>query len=42
MLNIRKNLFFAFVCNAVVVTIAQGVLFPGFRLLLNPMIAASV
>ncbi len=39
--NIRENLFFAFVYNAVGVPVAAGVLFPGFGLLLNPMIAAA-
>ncbi len=41
MLNIRENLFFAFVYNAVGVPLAAGVLFPAFGLLLNPMIAAA-
>jgi Cu+-exporting ATPase len=39
--NIRENLFFAFVYNALGVPIAAGVLFPPFGLLLNPMIAAA-
>ena len=39
--NIRQNLFFAFIYNAVGVPIAAGVLFPAFGLLLNPMIAAA-
>jgi len=39
--NIRQNLFFAFVYNAVGVPLAAGVLFPVFGLLLNPMIAAG-
>jgi len=39
--NIRENLFFAFVYNAVGVPLAAGVLFPAFGLLLNPMIAAA-
>ena len=39
--NIRENLFFAFVYNAVGVPLAAGVLFPVFGLLLNPMIAAA-
>src|SRR5208282_1212200 len=39
MRNIRENLFFAFVYNAVGVPLAAGVLFPAFGLLLNPMIA---
>ena len=41
MRNIRQNLFFAFVYNAVGVPLAAGVLFPLFGLLLNPMIAAA-
>ncbi len=41
MRNIRQNLFFAFVYNAIGVPIAAGVLYPFFRLLLNPMIAAA-
>jgi Cu+-exporting ATPase len=41
MRNIRENLFFAFVYNAIGVPLAAGVLFPGFELLLNPMIAAA-
>jgi Cu+-exporting ATPase len=41
MLNIRENLFFAFIYNAVGVPLAAGVLFPSFGLLLNPMIAAA-
>jgi len=41
MRNIRENLFFAFVYNAVGVLLAAGVLFPYFGLLLNPMIAAA-
>jgi P-type Cu+ transporter len=41
MRNIRENLFFAFVYNAVGVPLAAGALFPAFGLLLNPMIAAA-
>jgi Cu+-exporting ATPase len=41
MRNIRQNLFFAFVYNAVGIPLAAGVLFPAFGLLLNPMIAAA-
>ncbi len=41
MSNIRQNLFFAFIYNAVGVPLAAGVLFPAFGLLLNPMIAAA-
>ena len=39
--NIKQNLFFAFVYNALGVPIAAGVLYPSFGLLLNPMIAAA-
>ena len=39
--NIRQNLFFAFVYNALGVTIAAGVLYPFVGLLLNPMIASA-
>ncbi len=41
MRNIRQNLFFAFVYNALGVPIAAGVLYPCFGLLLSPMIAAA-
>ena len=41
MRNIRQNLFFAFVYNSLGVPIAAGVLYPGFGLLLDPMIAAA-
>jgi len=39
--NIKQNLFFAFVYNALGVPIAAGVLYPAFGLLLSPMIAAA-
>ncbi len=39
--NIRQNLFFAFVYNALGIPLAAGVLYPVFHLLLNPMIAAA-
>ena len=39
--NIRQNLFFAFVYNAVGVPIAAGVLYPTFGILLSPMISAA-
>jgi Cu+-exporting ATPase len=39
--NIRQNLFFAFVYNAVGVPVAAGVLYPFLGILLNPMIAAA-
>jgi P-type Cu+ transporter len=38
--NIRQNLFFAFVYNALGVPIAAGVLYPVLGILLSPMIAA--
>jgi Cu+-exporting ATPase len=41
MRNIRQNLFFAFVYNAIGVPVAAGVLYPAFGLLLSPMIAAA-
>ncbi len=41
MRNIRQNLFFAFIYNAIGVPIAAGVLYPVFGLLLSPMIAAA-
>jgi P-type Cu+ transporter len=41
MKNIKQNLFFAFVYNALGIPIAAGVLYPFFGLLLNPMIAAG-
>jgi Cu+-exporting ATPase len=41
MRNIRQNLFFALVYNALGVPVAAGVLYPAFGLLLSPMIAAA-
>ena len=41
MRNIRQNLLFAFIYNALGVPIAAGVLYPSFGLLLSPMIAAA-
>jgi P-type Cu+ transporter len=41
MSNIRQNLFFAFVYNAVGVPVAAGVFYPLFGLLLSPMIASA-
>jgi Cu+-exporting ATPase len=38
--NMRQNLLFAFVYNALGVPIAAGVLYPFFGLLLSPLIAA--
>jgi Cu+-exporting ATPase len=39
--NIRQNLVFAFLYNALGVPIAAGVLYPFFGLLLSPMLAAA-
>ncbi len=41
MRNIRQNLFFAFIYNAIGVPVAAGVLYPFFGLLLSPIIAAA-
>ncbi|MGO4123624.1 heavy metal translocating P-type ATPase [Inquilinus sp. YAF38] len=41
MRNIRQNLFFAFVYNAIGVPVAAGVLYPFLGLLLSPEIAAA-
>ena len=40
MSNIRQNLFFAFIYNALGIPVAAGVLYPFFGMLLSPMIAA--
>jgi P-type Cu+ transporter len=41
MRNIRQNLFFAFLYNALGVPVAAGILYPVFGLLLSPMIASA-
>jgi Cu+-exporting ATPase len=41
MANIRQNLVFAFLYNALGVPVAAGVLYPAFGLLLSPVIAAA-
>lgn len=41
MRNIRQNLFFAFIYNALGVPIAAGLLYPFLGILLSPMIAAA-
>ncbi len=41
MANIRQNLFFAFVYNALGIPIAAGLLYPFFGLLLSPMLAGA-
>jgi Cu+-exporting ATPase len=41
MANIKQNLFFAFVYNALGVPLAAGVLYPFLGVLLSPTIAAA-
>jgi Cu+-exporting ATPase len=41
MRNIKQNLFFALVYNALGVPIAAGILYPFLGVLLNPMFAAA-
>ncbi len=41
MRNIRQNLFFAFIYNALGVPVAAGVLYPFFGITLSPIIAAA-
>ncbi len=41
MRNIRQNLFFAFIYNALGIPVAAGVLYPAFGVLLSPMIAGA-
>jgi Cu+-exporting ATPase len=41
MRNIRQNLFFAFIYNALGIPVAAGVLYPFFGLLLSPIIAGA-
>jgi Cu+-exporting ATPase len=41
MRNIRQNLFFAFIYNALGVPVAAGLLYPLFGLLLSPMFASA-
>jgi Cu+-exporting ATPase len=41
MRNIRQNLFFAFVYNAVGIPVAAGVLYPVLGVLLSPMLASA-
>jgi len=41
MRNIKQNLFFAFVYNVFGISVAAGVLYPVFGILLSPMVAAA-
>ncbi len=41
MSNIRQNLFFAFIYNALGIPIAAGILYPWFGILLSPVIAGA-
>jgi len=41
MKNIKQNLFFAFVYNALGIPVAAGVLYPAFGILLSPIFAAA-
>ncbi len=41
MKNIKQNLFFAFIYNVFGISVASGMLYPVFGLLLSPMIAAA-
>jgi P-type Cu+ transporter len=41
MRNIKQNLFFAFIYNALGVPLAAGILYPKFGILLSPIIAAA-
>lgn len=40
-INIKENLFWAFIYNIIGIPIAAGVLYPAFGLTLNPMLAAA-
>lgn len=40
-LNIKENLFWAFIYNVIGIPIAAGILYPAFGITLNPMLAAA-
>ena len=39
--NIRQNLFFAFIYNLIAIPVAAGILYPGWGLLLSPVVAGA-
>ena len=41
MKNIKQNLFFAFIYNVLGISVASGMLYPVFGILLSPMVAAA-
>lgn len=41
MINIKENLFWAFIYNTIGIPLAAGLLYPAFGLLLSPMLAAA-
>lgn len=41
MTNIKQNLFWAFIYNAIGIPVAAGVLYPSFGIMLNPLMAAA-